>query len=94
MGIHSLLAQGQVDVQVDTKVVEINKGGIVVEKDGKTQAIAGDSVILATGYVPDSSLRDEVETRVPHCVAIGDSVKVGKLLDAIWGGFHAARVIG
>ncbi len=93
MGIHSLLAQGQVDIRTNTKVVEITEDGIVAEKDGEAEAIAGDSVIMATGYIPDPSLRNEVEQRVPHCVAIGDSVKVGKILNAIWGGFHAARTI-
>ena len=92
-GIQALLARGQVDIRVDTKVVEITKEGIVAEKDGKTEAIAGDAVVMATGYVPDTSLRDAIESRVADCVAIGDSVKVGKILDAIWSGFHAARVI-
>jgi 2-enoate reductase len=93
MGIHSLLAQGQVDIRTSTKVVEITEDGIVAEKDGETQHIAGDSIIMATGYVPDPCLRDEVEKRVHKCVAIVDSIKVGKILNAIWGGFNATRVI-
>lgn len=93
MGIQALLTQGQVEIRVDTKVLEITKDGIIAEKDGKSETIAADSVIMATGYVPDCSLRDAVESRVPDCVAIGDSVKVGKILNAIWSGFHAARLI-
>jgi 2-enoate reductase len=93
MGIRSLLAQGQVDIRVDTKVMEITRNGIIAERNGKSEAIAGDAVVMATGYVPDATLRDAVESRVADCVAIGDSVKVGKILDAIWSGFHAARVI-
>ncbi len=93
MGIHSLLAQGQVDIRTSTKVVEITEDGIVAEKDGEAENIPCDSIIMATGYVPDPSLRDEVEKLVPHCVAVGDSVKVGKILNAIWGGFNASRVI-
>jgi NADH dehydrogenase FAD-containing subunit len=93
MGIRSLLAQGQVDIRVDTKVMEITRNGIIAERNGKSESIAGDAVVMATGYVPDATLRDAVESRVADCVAIGDSVKVGKILDAIWSGFHAARVI-
>ncbi len=93
MGIHALLAQGQVDIRVDTKVMEITKDGIIAEKDGKRETITSDAIVMATGYVPDTALRDAVESRVPDCVAIGDSVKVGKILNAIWSGFHAARVI-
>jgi 2-enoate reductase len=93
MGIQGLLAQGQVDIRLGTRVMEINADGIVAEKDGQSETIKGDSVVIATGYVPDTSLRDLVETRVPECVAIGDGVRVGRLLDAIWGGFNAARVI-
>jgi 2-enoate reductase len=93
IGIQTLLAQGQVDIRLDTKVVEINATGIVVEKAGEREVIAGDSVIMATGYVADPSLRDATESRVASCKAVGDCVKPGKFIGAIWGGFNAARVI-
>ncbi len=93
MGIHALLAQGQVDVRLATKVVEISAEGIVIEKDGEREAIKGDSVVMATGYVADPSLRNAAESRVASCKAVGDCVKPGKFINAIWGGFHAARVI-
>ncbi len=93
MGIHALLAQGQVDVRTGTKVVEIRPDGVVTEKDGQTETLESDSVVIATGYVPDTALRDAVEQRVSECVAIGDGTHVAKIIDAIWSGFHAARVI-
>jgi len=93
IGIQTLLAQGQVDIRLDTTVVEINAAGIVVEKAGEREMIAGDSVIMATGYVADPALRNATESRVASCKAVGDCVKPGKFIGAIWGGFHAARAI-
>ncbi len=93
IGIQTLLAQGQVDIRLNTTVVEIKADGIVVEKAGEREMIAGDSVIMATGYVADPSLRNATESRVASCKAIGDCLKPGKFIGAIWGGFNAARVI-
>lgn len=48
-----------------------------------------DTIILATGYKPASSLAKELEGKLPvH--NIGDSLNPGQIKDAVWGGFHTA----
>ncbi len=55
--------------------------------------LVANDVVVATGFRPDPSLRDELENSVAQVFAIGDCAKPRNILGAIWEGFHAARVI-
>ncbi len=49
--------------------------------------------VIATGFASNLPLRDALEEPVPEVVAIGDCAKPRNIEDAIWEGFHAARVL-
>jgi 2-enoate reductase len=69
----------QVPVHLETGVSEIKADGVTVtHKDGKTETIPADSVILSVGYNPDP-----VATKGVH--VIGDAQNVGNLRTVIWG---------
>jgi 2-enoate reductase len=93
MGIHALLAQSQVEVLTGTRLMEVTGEGVVVETDGARRELKADSVVMATGFTPDPTLRDGLEGVVPEVSAIGDCAEPRNILGAIWGGFHAARVL-
>jgi 2-enoate reductase len=93
MGIQTLLAQNGVEVLTGTRLLEVTEGGVVVEAEGTRRELPADSVVVATGFKPDPSLRDQLEDSVPEVFAIGDCAKPRNILGAIWEGFHAARVI-
>jgi NADPH-dependent 2,4-dienoyl-CoA reductase/sulfur reductase-like enzyme len=93
LAIGALLAQKNVEVMTETKLIEIASDGVVVERHGQRQKLVADSVVIATGFTPDLSLRDALEEGVEEVVAVGDCAKPRTILDAIWEGFHAARVI-
>jgi len=93
LAIQALLAETKVEVMTSTKLVEITKGGAIVERNGGRQELAADTVVIATGFTPDVGLRDALEDRVPEVVTIGDCSKPRNIDNAIWEGFHAARVI-
>ena len=68
-----------VPVHLETGVSEIRPDGVVIaHKDGKTETIPADSVILSVGYNPDP-----VATKGAHVV--GDASSVGNLRTVIWG---------
>ncbi len=92
LAIGALLAQKKVTVMTETKLIEIANDGVTVERHGQRQSLAADSVVIATGFVPDLGLRDALEQDVA-VIAIGDCAKPRTILEAIWEGFHAARVI-
>jgi 2-enoate reductase len=93
LAVGDLLAQNNVEVMTNTTLVEITTAGAIVERNGHREELAADSVVIATGFAPDLTLRDAVEDTVAEVVAIGDCAQPRDILEAIWGGFHAARVI-
>ena len=93
MGIKTLIAQSGVAIRCSSRIVEITGDGVVLESDGSRQELAADSVVIATGFVADTTLRDELESFVPEVSSVGDCDRPANILGAIWGGFHAARVL-
>lgn len=86
------LAQYGVKILTGMKVVSIEPDGLFVEKkDGTREKILADTVVNAFGMKPDLSTvnavkeKYHIKTRV-----VGDSVKLGKIGDAIRDGFGAA----
>ena len=68
-----------VPVHLETRVSEIKADGVVIaHKDGTTETVPADSVILSVGYNPDP-----VATKGVH--VIGDAKNVGNLRTVIWG---------
>lgn len=68
-----------VPVHLETAVSEITTDGVVVtHKDGTTEVIPADSVVLSVGYNPAP-----VATKGVH--VIGDAKNVGNLRTVIWG---------
>jgi 2-enoate reductase len=93
MGIHALLAQRGVEVLTGTKLVEVSEAGAMVEANGSARELKADSVVAATGFAPERTLRDALEGKAPEVVSIGDCQQPRNILGAIWDGFHAARVL-
>ncbi|MEW6365967.1 MAG: FAD-dependent oxidoreductase [Acidobacteriota bacterium] len=72
----------------NTKAVVIEPDGVVIETRGETQKLPADTVVMATGYVPDSGLAAALAGKVPELHVIGDSFKVGDAEAAILHGFE------
>ncbi len=76
----------KVPVYLETKTTEIRKDGVTIAtKDGKTQDIAADSVILSVGYKPAP-----VAEKSRHVHIVGDALKVGSLRTVIWRAWDVA----
>lgn len=75
----------QVPVYLETSVDSITDDGVIVKKkDGSTQAISADSVIMSVGYIP-APLENNGKTPL-----VGDCKKVGNLRSVIWGAWDVA----
>ena len=77
----------KVPVHLETGVTAITEEGVTVKhKDGTTETVAADSVILSVGYNPAP-----VISRGVHLV--GDAKSVGNLRTVIWGAWNVAMRI-
>jgi 2-enoate reductase len=91
------LESDRIDVKImtNTEAVEIvDDGLIVVEKSGQKSTLKADKVVLAVGMVPNQdNLSDALQRAVPEVYRIGDCIRAGKVIDAVWAGFRTARLI-
>ena len=78
---------------LNTQCVEITDKGVVVSKDGEKQLLEADSVIMATGFRPDKTLKEQFEGCAPTVLFIGDCDHVGSLWNTSRGGYAAALKI-
>jgi hypothetical protein len=51
-----------------------------------------DSLVFAGRLFPDNDLGKSLGD-MPNSISIGDCVKSGTIMDAVWGGFQAVREI-
>lgn len=75
------------------RVKKYENGTLTVEKDGKEESIACDSVILSVGYRSNDSLYHDLEFDVPELYLLGDAKKVSNIMYGIWDAFEVANHI-
>ena len=89
----NLVKESEVEALTSTKLLEVTGQGVLVNAEGSKRELKADSVVLALGFKPESTLRDELEGKVPELFSVGDCVKPRKIINAIWEGFHTSRLI-
>ncbi len=76
-----MMTESRASYLTSTKVVEITPEGVVVENEEGKQTIPCDTVLLAMGYIPDSS-EGEAYADICPVIPIGDSVKCRNIMNA------------
>lgn len=91
ISLFNKLAANNVKLMTSTKVVSIDETGLTVEKEGVQEHIAADTVISAFGMRPDTTLADKIKEKYHiKTRVVGDSLKLGKIGEAVREGFYAA----
>lgn len=88
-----LMRKYDVKSYIDTKVMGIDEGGVVAERNAQEIRIKGDSVVLAFGYKPFNKLAKELEKTAANVVVIGGATKTSNAQAAIKDAFDAALAI-
>ncbi|MDR7075788.1 2,4-dienoyl-CoA reductase-like NADH-dependent reductase (Old Yellow Enzyme family)/NADPH-dependent 2,4-dienoyl-CoA reductase/sulfur reductase-like enzyme [Neobacillus niacini] len=89
------LAENNVTLLTDSKVVSVDETGVTIEKkDGTVELVPADTVITAFGQKPSTDFPDAVRKQYNiKTTVIGDAEKVSKAANAIHTGFYAAMAI-
>jgi NADPH-dependent 2,4-dienoyl-CoA reductase/sulfur reductase-like enzyme len=75
-------------------IEEITPHGVnITDGEGKKQAIAADTVVLAGGMEPNQTLSQHIEGKVPRIHLIGDCSELRLIHGAVEDGFRAALAI-
>lgn len=77
----------------ETKALEITEAGVKVEREGKTELIPADTIVMATGSVSENALTSTLEKLGIPFEVTGDAARIGLAYDAIHSGFEAGRAV-
>lgn len=90
-----MLAENDVTLLTNSKVIAVEPNGVVIEKkDGTRKTIKADTVITAFGQKSDTNLPDAIRAKYNiKTTVIGDAEKVAKVGEAIRTGFYAAMAV-
>ncbi len=80
-----------VETSVGTRVLEITPEAVIVEKDGATQNIPADTVVLAVGTRAESQLVADLEKAGLPVHVVGDAKSPGMVFDAVHQGFAVGQ---
>jgi len=82
------------DITVLSKAVpvKLEEDGVVIDQEGTEKKIAVDSMVYAGPLTSQKELYESLES-TENVTCIGDCVAPGRIMDAVWGGFNAAREI-
>lgn len=79
------------NIHVDTRLVKVQKDGIVVSHNGTEEFLPADYTVLAVGYRNRSNLFDELQDLCEEVYQVGDCKQTRKIADAVYEGYHIAR---
>ncbi len=82
-----------VDVQSNSKALEITDEGVRVVCDGIEKLIPVDTVVLAAGSIPNTTLGLVLKEKGIDFIEVGDAKKIGQAFDAVHNGFNVGREV-
>jgi len=69
------------------------EGVVITTRDGEERTVEADTVVLAAGAMPDTTLYDAIKDKVAEVYQIGDCVEPRTIRDAISEGFRTGQKI-
>lgn len=89
-----LLPKYNIKIFTNMKIHEITEDGIqTLDKNGKKQKFEAETVVIALGYVPNTTLGERLKGEVPELYMIGDCRKARNILCAVHEASYVARQI-
>lgn len=89
------MLENKAQIYTNSSIVAVNGKDVILKKDGKEETLIEiDTVINASGRLPDKSLEDlhEVLAGIP-ILKIGDAISPSRIMDAVTTGYEAALTI-
>ena len=87
--LRDFFTANKVPVHLESSVAEIKDNEVVINhKDGTTETVKADSVVMAVGYNPNP-----IAKKQKHVHIIGDADQVGNLRTVIWGAWDVCMKI-
>ena len=83
------LQEREVDLLLNTKVLEFCANGVLLEQKGRIRLFPCDHVVVSMGYHPNNALAEELKALGDKLTVVGDAVKCANAMEAGVSGFEA-----
>lgn len=91
LGMQEYLKDSNVKMYLNTKAKEVTEEGLLCENaEGNQILLEADTIFVAAGMQPDTEAVEKLRYAAPRFFQIGDCIKVGKVYDAVHGGYYGA----
>lgn len=91
VGMNDYLKNSRVKFYLNTKAKAVTEEGLLCEReDGSEILCEADTIFIAAGMQPDTEAVEKLRYAAPRFFQIGDCIKVGKVYDAVTGGYYGA----
>lgn len=91
--LEDLLEFYHVEIRVGASIASVNDTGAVIKTESGEETIPADSIVIAIGYNPNSSLYKQIARDNAETYLLGDARKVQNIMYAIWDAYEVARNI-
>ncbi|MDP2954626.1 MAG: FAD-dependent oxidoreductase, partial [Chloroflexota bacterium] len=90
--LHRLAAKG-VTLLTGVKYEEVTPQGLKITHEGKTSLVEADTIVIAAGAQPDTSLYQALQGKVPELHLVGDAMAPRKIESAMEEGYRAGLTV-
>jgi len=88
-----ILNEEKTRILTQAKCEEIKENGIMISRNGESEFLEADTIVIAVGYQPDRKLYDAIKGKISNILIIGDCKEARKAFDAIHEGSGIAYQI-
>jgi 2-enoate reductase len=88
-----MLKYQDVTVFTRTKVIEIFKDGVLIERNGVEELLEVTNTVIAVGYHPDNKLVNSLIGGDKETYIIGDAKGVRNIMGAVWDAYEIAQSV-
>lgn len=90
-GLELYFEDSNVKMHLNTKAKAVTEDGLLCEDaDGNEVFFEADTIFVAAGLRPNTEAVEELRYAAPRFFQLGDCIKVGKVYDAVHGGYYGA----
>jgi len=85
------IARWGIKQYTSSKVIRILNDGVEIEREGNSEIVNADTVVMAAGMDPVNSLFNELTEKTSNVHTIGDCSQARRMLNAIHEGYEIGR---
>ena len=86
-----MMKECNIKVLTNARVTKVATDGVLIKKDDQEEVLAVKSLVFAAGMRSCNELQQSLIDKLPGLHAIGDCVRPGHIINAIWTAFDTAR---